>query len=49
MVQESTGGRTLVTSAVSVFMLLWVILFIGPLFYYLPKVEIDRQTDRQYL
>ena len=39
MVQESTGGRTLVTSAVSVFMLLWVILFIGPLFYHLPKVR----------
>ena len=38
MVQDSTGGRTLLTSAVSVFMLLWVILFIGPLFYYLPKV-----------
>lgn len=37
MVQESTGGKTLVTSAVSVFMLLWVILYIGPLFYHLPK------------
>jgi len=38
MVQESTGGKTLVSSAVSVVMLLAVILFIGPFFYHLPRV-----------
>lgn len=41
MVQVSTGGKTMMTSAVSVFMLLWVILFIGPLFYHLPKAVLS--------
>jgi len=40
MVQESTGGKTLMASAVSVIMLLAVILFIGPFFYHLPRVNL---------
>ena len=37
MVQVSTGGKTLITSAISVFLLLWVLLFAGPLFSDLPN------------
>ena len=39
MVQVSTGGKSQLASAVSVFILLGIILFIGPLFYHLPKVS----------
>ena len=37
MVQVSAGGRTLMASVVSIFMLLWVLLFAGPLFRDLPN------------
>lgn len=36
MVQENAGGRTLITSAISVILLLVVLLFAGPLFQDLP-------------
>ena len=38
MVQVSTGGKSQLASAVSVFLLLTVILFVGPMFRHLPKV-----------
>ncbi len=37
MVQEAAGGRSMVTSMVSVFLLIWVLLFAGPLFRDLPN------------
>ena len=37
MVQVNAGGRTLMASVVSIFMLLWVLLFAGPLFRDLPN------------
>jgi hypothetical protein len=40
MVQESTGGKTMLATTVSVVMLLFIVLFIGPLFYHLPRVTI---------
>jgi MFS superfamily sulfate permease-like transporter len=40
MVQVSTGGKTMMASAISVFLLLWIILFVGPLFFHLPRVRI---------
>jgi len=39
MVQDMSGGKTLMASAVSVILLLWVILFFGPFFYHLPRVH----------
>jgi MFS superfamily sulfate permease-like transporter len=40
MVQVSTGGKTMMASAISVFLLLWIILFVGPLFFHLPRVRL---------
>ena len=37
LVQVSSGGRTLMASFMSVFLLLWVLLFAGPLFQDLPN------------
>ncbi|OQR69759.1 sulfate transporter-like [Tropilaelaps mercedesae] len=37
--QEKAGGKTQVTSILSSVFLLFVILFAGPLFFYLPKVS----------
>ena len=37
LVQVSSGGRTLMASFMSVFLLLWVLLFAGPLFQELPN------------
>ena len=37
LVQVSSGGRTLMASLISVFILLWVLLYAGPLFQNLPN------------
>jgi len=40
-VQEDAGAKTLLTSATSVFLLLWVLLFAGPLFKPLPNAVLS--------
>ena len=37
LVQDSSGGKTMMASLISVFLLLWVLLFAGPLFSDLPN------------
>ena len=48
-VQEKTGGKTQIASLVSCIIILVVLLFLGPLFYHLPKVNIKLYCNKHNL
>ena len=44
-VQESAGTRSMVATAVSAFVLFWVLLFAGPVFAETPLVRLSEQAS----
>ena len=43
--QESAGTRSMVATAVSAFVLFWVLLFAGPVFAETPLVRLSEQAS----
>lgn len=40
LIQEQTGGRTQIASVISAFLIMCIILWIGPIFEVLPRVRV---------